>query len=346
MLEAHKPRVLFCGTLKWAAEDAKAKLGDIAELIHMEQPCDRKTFLAKFQPGGPYAGTIAIFRHTSSSQYIGHFDAELLDGMPGVKWIAHTGAGYDQIDVFACKDRAWTATGIRVSNTPNAVDEGTATTCLYLLISSMRAFPLAEESLRAGYWKFPKISPYARDISCLNIAILGLGGIGLYFANLLRPFAPKKIMYHNRKPRRDPGPEWLEYMPDVEEMLSQADVLSVHVPLNPNTVGLVGEKWIRKLRKGAIIINTARGKIIDEAAMISALEDGHLSSVGLDVFPDEPKVNPRLLEFPQVTLLPHMGTETRDSQHRMEIRALDNIKDFLTTGAGRDLVPEHNDDCI
>jgi len=123
-------------------------------------------------------------------------------------------------------------------------------------------------------------------------------------------------------------------------MLGQADVLSVHAPLRSDTEGLVGEKWIRALKEGAIIINTARGKVIDEEAMIRALEDGHLSSVGLDVYPNEPKINPRLLEFPRVTLLPHMGTENQDTQRKMEVRALMNLKDFLTKGQGRDLVPE------
>jgi len=126
----------------------------------------------------------------------------------------------------------------------------------------------------------------------------------------------------------------------VEDMLAEADVLSVHVPLNAKTVGLVGEKWIRKLKKGSVIINTARGKVIDEEAMIRALEDGHLASVGLDVFPNEPQVNPRLLEFPNITLVPHMGTENRDTQRKMEVRALTNLRDFLTVGRGCDVVVE------
>jgi len=124
-------------------------------------------------------------------------------------------------------------------------------------------------------------------------------------------------------------------------MLSQADALSVHVPLRSDTVGLVGEKMIRALKKGAIIINTARGKVIDEEAMIRALKDGHLASVGLDVFPNEPEVNPKLLEFPYITLLPHMGTENRDTQRKMEVRALKNIQDFLTNGRGTDVVAEY-----
>jgi len=110
--------------------------------------------------------------------------------------------------------------------------------------------------------------------------------------------------------------------------------------LREETIHLVGEKWIRALKPGAIIINTARGKVIDEEAMIKALEDGHLAAVGLDVFPNEPQINPRLLELPHVTLLPHMGTENQDSQRKMEVRALTNLRDFIVKGMGEDLVPE------
>jgi len=94
------------------------------------------------------------------------------------------------------------------------------------------------------------------------------------------------------------------------------------------------------MKRGAILINTARGAVVDEEALIKVLEDGHLSAAGLDVYPNEPKINPRLLEFQNITLLPHVGTETQESQHGMEVRALTNLKDFLVDGSGKDIVPE------
>ncbi|KAL1746153.1 D-isomer specific 2-hydroxyacid dehydrogenase [Schizophyllum fasciatum] len=325
------PKVLICGRLRWASEDAKKLFGDLAEIIELDSP-DRADFLKGFEPGGKYDGVVAMYRSNGSASKIGVFDKELVNGLRGVQWIAHNGAGYDQIDVQAC-----IAQNIRVSNTPGAVDEATATTALYLLISCLRQFSLASHTLRAGQWK-PAVAPVARDLSCVTVGILGLGGIGLYLANLLRPFGTR-VVYHNRK-RNPDAPAWIEYVEDVGEMLRGVDVLSVHVPLNEKTEGLVGEEMIRTLKRGAVIVNTARGKVIDEAAMFRALEDGHLSSVGLDVFPDEPNVNPKWQEFQNVCLLPHMGTETRDSQHRMEVRALTNIRDFLVHGKGGDLVPE------
>jgi glyoxylate reductase len=165
--------------------------------------------------------------------------------------------------------------GIRVSNTPGAVDDATATTALYLILSTIRQYSLSERSLRAGTWKPPTTAAASHDPTGRTIAILGLGGIGLRLAHLVHAF-PMRVIYNSRH-RAQNAPDWCEYFEDVEKMLSEADILSIHVPLRKDTEGLVGENWIRKLKKGAIIINTARGKVIDEEAMIRALEDGHVS---------------------------------------------------------------------
>ncbi|KAF9526644.1 2-hydroxyacid dehydrogenase [Crepidotus variabilis] len=327
------PRVLICSKIVWAHEEVKQMLGAIADVVYVDSP-DRKAFLAGFGLGGKYEGTVGIYRENDSAEAIGKFDKELINGLPSsVRWIAHNGAGYDPVDVHAC-----IAKGIYLSNTPGAVDDATATTALYLLLSTFRQYSIAERSLRSLTWKPKGLNSITHDISGKTLAILGLGGIGSRLAELVRPF-PMRVIYHSRN-RSKNAPSYCEYFADVEEMLKQADVLSVHVPLRDETIGLVGEKWIRTLKKGAIIINTARGKIIDEEAIIRALEDGHLGAVGLDVYPNEPEVNPRLLDFPNATLLPHMGTENQDTQKTMEVRALTNLRDFLTSGMGKDLVIE------
>ncbi|KAF5383487.1 hypothetical protein D9757_006132 [Collybiopsis confluens] len=328
------PKVLICGIIAWADDEIKELLAPIVEVVYFDST-DRKDFLQGFQSGGKYEGTVAMFRDNNVTDKIGIFDKELVDAFPStVKWIAHNGAGYDQIDVKACK-----ANGITVSNTPGAVDDASATTALYLIISTFRNYSISERYLRDVKWKPDGLAARSHDLTGHTLAILGLGGIGMRLAELAHAF-PMRIIYHSRHKVAD-APEWCEYFENVEEMLVQADVLSVNVPLNPETVGLVGEKWIRALKKGAIIINTARGKVIDEEAMIRALQDGHLASVGLDVYPNEPEVNPKLLEFPYITLLPHMGTENQDTQRKMEVRALTNVRDFLTNGKGKDIIPEH-----
>lgn len=164
--------------------------------------------------------------------------------------------------------------GIYLSNTPGAVDDATATTALYLLISTVRQYSVSERSLRALKWKPNDLKAKTHDLTGRTLAILGLGGIGLRLAELVHAF-PMRVIYHSRHRNAD-APEWCEYFENVEEMFAQADVLSVHVPLRKETEGLVGEKSIRALKPGAILINTARGKIIDEEAMIRALEDGHV----------------------------------------------------------------------
>ncbi|KAF8583802.1 2-hydroxyacid dehydrogenase [Ramaria rubella] len=329
------PKILICGDIVWAHEDVKELLGSIAEVVRVDSQT-RSEFYSQLTGSGKFVGTVGIYRHNSSADRIGIFDKDLIDKLPSsVKWIAHNGAGYDQIDVYAAKAR-----GIRVSNTPGAVDDGTATTALYLLIATIRQYTRAELSARAGNWK-NNLKP-AHDPSALTLSILGLGGIGMRFAHMAHALPMKRILYHNRNKVED-APEWLEYYPKerLTDMLKETDVLSIHVPLRKETEGLVGEEMIRSLKKNARIVNTARGKVIDEDALIRALVDGHLSAAGLDVYPDEPEINPRLMDFPQVTLLPHMGTETEESQRSMEVRALTNLKDFLEKGSGKDLVGEH-----
>ena len=166
--------------------------------------------------------------------------------------------------------------GIKVSNTPGAVDDATATTALYLIISTLRQFSKAERHLRKGTWNSGLNSGRAFDLTGKTLAILGMGGIGTRIAELVHAF-PMRVIYHNRRPAEG-APAWTEYYPKerLAEFLKEADVLAVSIPLRQETEGLVGEAMIRGLRKGAIIVNTARGKVIDEDAMIRALEDGHV----------------------------------------------------------------------
>ena len=175
--------------------------------------------------------------------------------------------------------------GIKVSNTPGAVDDATATTALYLIISALRQFSKAERNLRNGAWKSGLNPGRGFDLTGKTLAILGMGGIGTRIGELVQAF-PMRVIYHNRRPAEG-APSWAEYYPKERfaEFLKEADVLAVSVPLNQKTEGLVGEEMIRGLKKGAYIVNTARGKVIDEDAMIRALEDGHVCSPGISFVP-------------------------------------------------------------
>ena len=260
---------------------------------------NRADFLAGLKPGGKYDGIVGIYRHNVSADRIGVFDKDIINALAEtgtVKWIAHNGAGYDQIDVLQCASKGKFTSisflssikilspatlllltcdlGISVSNTPGAVDDATATTALYLVISCLREYSWAEQSLRNGTWKTPLSSGRTHDVTGRTLGVLGLGGIGLRLAHLVHAF-PMRVVYYSRKKVVD-APEWCKYVDSVEELCRESDVLSVHVPLRDDTVHLVGEKEIRAMKKGSIIVNTARGKVIDEEAMIRALEDGHV----------------------------------------------------------------------
>ncbi|KAH7906335.1 D-isomer specific 2-hydroxyacid dehydrogenase [Hygrophoropsis aurantiaca] len=334
------PRILLCN-LRFTHEHLGKLFNGLAEAVAMDSPT-RADFLAGFRPGGKYAGTVGVYRrNVISTARIGVFDTEVIDALAagGVKWIAHNGAGYDEVDIARCIEK-----GIYVSYVPGVADDATATATLYLIISCLRNFSLAERSLRGHTWKAPVSARLhvSHDLTTRTLGIVGLGGIGLRLAHLARAF-PMRVLYHSRSPRPSPEvPEWCTYVPVLKDLCAQADVLSLHVPFTQQTAGLIGEAEIRAMKPGSVLVNTARGKVVDEDAVIRALEDGHLSSVGLDVYPSEPHINPRLLAFPQAVLLPHVAGESGDTEVLREVRALESLSAFLKGDpeAGRDLVPE------
>lgn len=322
------------GKLYWAEEDCKALLDPVAEVVSMEST-SREELFKDLSPGGRYDDIVAVYHEHLSIKTVGHADGDMFRALPSsCKWFAHKGAGYDDIDVGTA-----VKLGIRVSNTPGAVDEATATTAVYLLLATMRRFSMSEAHLRSGGFAPPAaVESGAHDLSDRTVGILGMGGIGSKIADYIRPFG-MKILYHNRRPSADAAPD-TTYCASLDEMLAQVDVLMISIPLSASTRGLIGEKQIRTMKRGSIIVNTARGPIVDEEAMIRALQDGHLASAGLDVFVKEPQVDQRLIDMPHVTLLPHVGTECQDARRKMEVLALTNIRDFIVKGTGPTPVPE------
>ena len=246
----------------------------------------REELFKDFQEGGRYGDIVGIFH---ASDGFGRSDKEFFEALPTTcKIFAHKGAGYDSVDVHAAKARGESSShcaqsysdqvhgvGVLVSNTPGAVDEATATTAVFLLIATVRKFSECEAIVRSGGFSVPPtIQSGAHDLSDRTVGVLGLGGIGLHIVNYIRPFG-MPIFYHNRKPSLE-APSGITYCPDLYDMLGRIDILMVSIPLNASTRGFIGEKEIRAMKKGSIIVNTARGPIIDEEAMIKALQDGHV----------------------------------------------------------------------
>jgi len=233
------------------------------------------------------------------------------------------GAGYDHFHIPSFSKHSVLAT-----NVPTAVDDATADTGLFLMLGALRNFRPSFLALANAPHTFrPSPSPaLGRDPEGGKVlGILGMGGIGRNFVRKCRPFG-MKVIYHNRRRLADPALEEGATYVSFEEVLQQSDIISVHVPLNEYTRHLLGKKELAMCKKGVCIVNTARGAVIDEAALVEALESGQVGSVGLDVFEEEPKVHEGLLKNERAFLLPHMGTATQETQVKMEEWCIGNVR--------------------
>ena len=198
-------------------------------------------------------------------------------------------------------------TGISVSHTPGAVDASTANTAVFLLLGALRRVHVPSTALRAGQWR--GAMGLGHDPEGKILGILGMGGIGGAFARRAASF-DMKIQYHNRHPvAPDRNPAHAEYV-SFEELLSTSDIISVHLPLSDATRHLIGRKEFDMMKTGVVIVNTARGKIIDEEALVEALEDGTVFAAGLDVYEREPEIHEGLIRSSNTFLMPHIGTGT------------------------------------
>lgn len=259
----------------------------------------------------------------------GRFDAELAEALPkSLQLVAHNGAGYDQIDAPALTERS-----ILVTNVPTAVDDATADTGMFLLLGALRNFNTSILALRQNRWRGSPAPSLGHDPQGKLLGILGMGGIGRNMAKKCRAFG-MNVQYHNR--RRLPSAdleEGSEYV-SMEQLLSTSDVISVNVPLNSHTRHLISTPQFKQMKKGVVIVNTARGAVIDEAALVQALDDGTVGSVGLDVYEEEPKVHEGLVKNENVLLLPHMGTWTKETQTKMEEWNMENVRKYLEFHGG------------
>lgn len=203
--------------------------------------------------------------------------------------------------------------GIFVSNTPGVVDASTANMTIFLLLGAMRRVHIPATSLRAGQWRGQM--SLGHDPDGKTLGILGMGGIGSAVARRALAF-DFKLQYHNRSPLSPERNPWGAVYVDFETLLKTSDVISVHLPLGEETRGMIGEKEFHLMKNGVVLINTARGAIIDEKALVGAIQSGKVFGAGLDVYEKEPEINQELMENDNVVLLPHLGTATIETQVR------------------------------
>ena len=242
------------------------------------------------------------------------------------KLIAQFGAGVDNIDVEAARAR-----GITVTNTPGVLTDDTADVTMALILAVPRRMHEGIELMKAG--KFDGWAPtwmMGRRLAGKRLGIIGLGRIGQAVARRAKAFG-LQIHYHNRKKVSRLIEEELDatYWDSLDQMLARMDIVSVNCPHTPATYHLLNARRLELMKPDAFIVNTARGEVIDEAALASALTSGQLAGAGLDVFEREPTVNPDLLGLPNVILLPHMGSATVEGRNEMGEKVIINIKTFV-----------------
>ncbi len=226
--------------------------------------------------------------------------AAVLAAAPRLKIVAKFGVGYDNIDVQAARGR-----GIRVTYTPGAVENAVAELAMGLIVALARQIVVGDATVRAGRWD----RPMSTGLGGKNLGIVGLGAIGKKLAVRSRAFG-MHILACDPRPDTDFARQHdVKYL-SMQELLPQADVVSLHVPLTHGTMGLVGEGELRSMKATAFLINTARGELVDEDALVRALRERWIAGAALDVFRHEPPLDSALLALPNVILTPHMGGDT------------------------------------
>jgi glyoxylate reductase len=234
-------------------------------------------------------------------------DDVLAAGAPRLRVVATVAVGYNNIDVGAAAAR-----GIAVCNTPGVLDETTADLAFLLILAASRLSSTAEADLRSGGWVGWSINDYlGRDVHGATLGVVGFGRIGQAVARRAAGFG-MQVLHHTRSDTGLPG-----WRADLDHLLAESDIVTLHVPLTPETTHLLDARRIALLKPSAVVVNTARGPVVDEEALAIALEEDRIFAAGLDVFEREPEVHPRLLAAPRTVLLPHIGSASQATRTRM-----------------------------
>ncbi|HZH80434.1 MAG TPA: D-glycerate dehydrogenase [Gemmatimonadales bacterium] len=263
--------------------------------------------------------------------------AQLLGTEPlKVRIIANYGVGFNNIDTGAAKAR-----GVVVTNTPDVLTEDTADDAILLMLMVARRGGEGEREVRAKTWTgWRPTHMLGTRVTGKTLGLIGLGRIGRAVAHRARHGFDMRVIFHDPYPPPPAVVAELEAEPraSVDDVLREADFVSLHSPATPETHHLIDARRLGLMKRGAFLINNARGDIVDEAALVAALKQGTIAGAGLDVFEREPTVSPELLTMNNVVLLPHIGSATHESRVAMGLRALDNLKTFFAGAPPRDRV--------
>jgi glyoxylate reductase len=307
-----RPRVVVTRRLLAATEARMAELFD-AQLSGDDRPLSRDELAAAMREADVLVPTVTD-----------RIDAALIaEAGERLGLIANFGAGIEHIDLHAARERK-----IIVTNTPGVFTDDTADMTMALILSVPRRFVEGGRILRAGEWQgWAPSTLLGHRIGGKTLGIVGMGRIGQAVAHRARAFG-LSVVYHNRH-RLPPAIEQMlgaRYEPELDSLVAAADIITLHCPAGAETHHLIDARRIALMRPDACIVNTARGDLIDEEAMITALEAGRIGGAGLDVYANEPRVDPRLLALPTVSLLPHLGSATFEGREVAGEKVIANIR--------------------
>jgi glyoxylate reductase len=248
-------------------------------------------------------------------------DAELLDAAgPGLRGVANFAVGFDNVDLDECESR-----GVVVTNTPDVLTNATAELALALTLAAGRMLSGAESDLRGGRWHGWDPAAYrGLELSGATVGVVGLGRIGRRYAELLDGFGVR-LLYTSRSAKPDAEAELGAERVELEALLGASDVVSLHLPATPETHHLIDAAALARMRADAVLVNAARGGLVDLAALAEALREGRLGAAGLDVFEGEPEVPAAILEAPRTALSPHIGSATVKARDAMARTVAENV---------------------
>ncbi|MEO9862603.1 MAG: D-glycerate dehydrogenase [Yoonia sp.] len=306
--------VVVTRRLPESIETRMKELFDVT-LRENDRPMSRDELVAAVQTADVLVPTVTDF-----------IDAPLLaQAGEKLKLIANYGAGVDRIDVATARQR-----GILVSNTPGTVTDDTADMTIALILAVTRRIPEGLRVMGSGDWEgWSPTAMLGGRISGRRVGILGMGRIGQAVAKRAAAFG-MQVHYHNRKRLRPEVEEALEatYWDSLDQMVARMDVISINCPHTPSTFHLMNARRLKLMKPDAVIVNTSRGEVIDENALTRMLRAGEIAGAGLDVFERGHEINPRLMDLPNVVLLPHMGSATVEGRQEMGEKVIVNIKTF------------------
>jgi lactate dehydrogenase-like 2-hydroxyacid dehydrogenase len=288
-------------------------LGAALTLHKLYEAADPEAELARIAPA---------IRAVVSGAGFPKVDAALMQRLPNLTLVSNYGVGYDTVDVAYAREH-----GIIVTHTPDVLTDEVADLAIGLLIATVRRIPQADRYLRAGKWE-ARPFPFSSSLREKTMGILGLGRIGLAIAKRAEAFG-LRLAYHSRSPKAEAP--W-RYYASLVEMARDVDILMVIAPGGPETFHIVNTEVLHALGASGTLINVARGTLVDESALTTALETGTLGAAGLDVFEDEPRVSENLRRLDNCVLLPHVGSASHYTRNKMGQLVVDNV---LAIAAGR-----------